>query len=83
MAESDNTPDQEGFGEASLGDAQSSNPPPDPEMLRTDGAPGPLQDKASGIPEPRGEEPDPEDPEEELETEEAELPDAVKRARGG
>ncbi|MFL5892428.1 MAG: hypothetical protein ACJ75I_06750 [Solirubrobacterales bacterium] len=26
-------PDQEGFGEASLGEAQSSNPPADPEML--------------------------------------------------
>lgn len=26
-------PEQEGFGEASLGDAQSSDPPPDPEML--------------------------------------------------
>ncbi len=27
-------PDQEQFGEASLGQAQASNPPPDPEMLR-------------------------------------------------
>ena len=27
-------PDQEGFGEASLGEAQSENPPPDPEYLR-------------------------------------------------
>lgn len=26
-------PDQEGFGEATLGEAQSENPPPDPEML--------------------------------------------------
>jgi hypothetical protein len=26
-------PDQEGFGEATLGEAQSSDPPPDPEML--------------------------------------------------
>jgi hypothetical protein len=29
-------PDQEGFGEASLGEAQSSNPPPDPEMIEDD-----------------------------------------------
>jgi hypothetical protein len=27
-------PDQEGFGEASLGEAQGENPPPDPEMIR-------------------------------------------------
>jgi hypothetical protein len=27
-------PEQEGFGEASLGEAQSENPPSDPEMLR-------------------------------------------------
>jgi len=26
-------PDEEGFGEASLGDAQSSNPPDDPDMI--------------------------------------------------
>ena len=31
--ESGPRPDQEGFGKASLGEAQSSNPPPDPEML--------------------------------------------------
>jgi hypothetical protein len=29
-------PDEEGFGEASLGEAQSSNPPSDPEMIRPD-----------------------------------------------
>jgi len=28
--------DQVGHGEASLGDAQSSNPPDDPEMIRDD-----------------------------------------------
>ena len=28
--------DQEGFGEASLGEAQSSNPPSDPEMISDD-----------------------------------------------
>jgi hypothetical protein len=26
-------PDEEGFGEASLGEAQSSNPPADPDMI--------------------------------------------------
>jgi len=26
-------PEREGFGEASLGEAQSSDPPPDPEMI--------------------------------------------------
>ncbi|HLM31647.1 MAG TPA: hypothetical protein VK326_08315 [Solirubrobacterales bacterium] len=26
-------PEREGFGEASLGEAQSSDPPPDPEMV--------------------------------------------------
>ena len=34
MTEStDPRPEQEGFGEASLGDAQSENPPVDPEYL--------------------------------------------------
>jgi hypothetical protein len=34
MTESpDPRPDQEEFGEASLGEAQSENPPADPEML--------------------------------------------------
>lgn len=27
-------PDEEGFGEAGLGEAQSSNPPDDPDMIR-------------------------------------------------
>jgi hypothetical protein len=29
-------PDREDFGEVSLGEAQSSNPPDDPEMIRDD-----------------------------------------------
>jgi hypothetical protein len=33
MTESNPNPDQEGFAEASLGDAQSENPPADPEYL--------------------------------------------------
>jgi hypothetical protein len=33
-------PDREHFGEASLGEAQSSDPPPDPEMLRDEGDEG-------------------------------------------
>ena len=32
-------PDREDFGEASLGDAQSSNPPDDPEMIELDADP--------------------------------------------
>ena len=32
-------PDEEGFGEASLGDAQSSNPPDDPDMIEPDADP--------------------------------------------
>ena len=36
MTESGPRPDQEGFGEASLGEAQAENPPPDPEMIRDD-----------------------------------------------
>lgn len=31
--------DQENFGEADLGDAQSSNPPDDPEMIEPDADP--------------------------------------------
>jgi hypothetical protein len=33
MADEHGSEEQEGFGEASLGDAQSSNPPEDPEMI--------------------------------------------------
>ncbi len=37
MTESpDPRPDQEGFGESSLGDAQSENPPEDPEYIEDD-----------------------------------------------
>lgn len=36
---SDNAADRVDGGEASLGDAQSSNPPVDPEMLEPDAAP--------------------------------------------
>jgi len=32
-------PDEEHFGEASLGEAQSSNPPDDPEMIEPDADP--------------------------------------------
>jgi hypothetical protein len=32
-------PDEEGFGEASLGDAQSSNPPDDPDMIEPESDP--------------------------------------------
>jgi hypothetical protein len=32
-------PDREGFGEADLGEAQSRNPPDDPEMIEPDADP--------------------------------------------
>ena len=32
-------PDEVGFGEAGLGDAQSSNPPDDPDMIEPDAGP--------------------------------------------
>lgn len=39
MSESRKGADRVGHGEASLGDAQSSNPPDDPEMIADDAAP--------------------------------------------
>ena len=39
MERSGSGPDREDFGEASLGDAQSSNPPDDPEMIDPDADP--------------------------------------------
>ena len=35
----EHTPDRDDFGEASLGEAQSSNPPDDPEMIELDADP--------------------------------------------
>ncbi len=44
----DPRPDQESFGEASLGDAQSENPPKDPDMLDDDqDAEAPREDEAA------------------------------------
>jgi hypothetical protein len=37
--ESTGGPDRENFGEAGLGEAQSSNPPDDPEMIEPDADP--------------------------------------------
>ncbi len=39
MERSGSGPDREHFGEASLGEAQSSNPPDDPEMIEPDADP--------------------------------------------
>jgi hypothetical protein len=39
MERLDPGPDREDFGEASLGEAQSSNPPDDPEMIEPDADP--------------------------------------------
>ena len=41
MADEHGSEEQEGFGEASLGEAQSSDPPSDPEMLENDQDAGP------------------------------------------
>jgi hypothetical protein len=48
--------DRVGHGEASLGDAQSSNPPADPEMIEPDAAPLDAEDDPRPPPEPRGNE---------------------------
>jgi hypothetical protein len=39
MERSGPRPDEEDFGEAGLGDAQSANPPDDPEMIYADADP--------------------------------------------
>ena len=39
MERPDSGPEREDFGQASLGDAQSSNPPDDPEMIEPDADP--------------------------------------------
>jgi hypothetical protein len=39
MSPPESHPDQEGFGQAGLGDAQSSNPPADPEMIEPEADP--------------------------------------------
>ena len=39
MERSDPRPDEENFGEASLGEAQSDNPPDDPEYIEPDADP--------------------------------------------
>jgi hypothetical protein len=39
MERSGGGPDRENFGEASLGEAQSSNPPDDPDMIEPDADP--------------------------------------------
>ncbi|MFL5846188.1 MAG: hypothetical protein ACJ762_15985 [Solirubrobacteraceae bacterium] len=60
MSESHEGADQVGHGEASLGDAQSSNPPADPEMIYEDAAP--LDASTELDPPEEGEERDVEDP---------------------
>lgn len=47
-------PDQEGFGEASLGEAQSSNPPADPEMIEDEPVPQEGHEPADTQEEPSG-----------------------------
>ena len=54
--------DRVGPGEASLGDAQSSNPPDDPEMIEPDAAPLDADVDYEGEPPEPAEERDNEDP---------------------
>ena len=61
MTEHGDGADQVGHGEASLGEAQSSNPPVDPEYIEEDAAPLDA-DTDLDTPEPGGEERDLDDP---------------------
>ena len=47
MADEHGNEEQEGFGQASLGEAQSSNPPEDPEMINDDAGEDPDAEPAS------------------------------------
>ncbi len=58
----DDAADRVDGGEASLGDAQSSNPPADPEMLAPDAAPLDADTDYEGEDPPEPEERDGEDP---------------------
>ena len=56
--------DREGFGQASLGDAQSSNPPDDPDMIEPDADPLDTDVEDADLFLGDEDEPTPEDPEE-------------------
>jgi hypothetical protein len=62
MTPTDEGADQVGHGEASLGDAQSSNPPDDPEMIEDDAPPVDADTDFEGEGDPPPEERDNEDP---------------------
>ena len=62
MTPDDEGADRVGHGEAGLGDAQSSNPPDDPEMIRDDAAPLDADVEFEGEGEPPEEPRDNEDP---------------------
>jgi hypothetical protein len=74
--EHDPKPDQEGFGEATLGEAQSSDPPSDPEMIR---------DEADEDPAPAGVQEGEPSGAEDIEHDPAYNPDdpELKRLKGG
>jgi hypothetical protein len=48
-AKSDSGPQREGFGQASLGEAQSSNPPADPEMIEDEGGTQDTEPEGTGM----------------------------------
>lgn len=50
MESPDQHPEQEGFGEASLGEAQATDPPLDPEMIDESANPTPDDGDAPGDP---------------------------------
>jgi hypothetical protein len=62
MTPTDEGADQVGHGEASLGEAQSSNPPDDPEMIEDDAPPVDADTDFEGEGDPPPEERDNEDP---------------------
>jgi hypothetical protein len=62
MTPDDEGADRVGHGEAGLGEAQSSNPPDDPEMIRDDAAPLDADVEYEGDGEPPEEPRDNEDP---------------------
>ena len=62
MTPNDEGADRVGHGEAGLGEAQSSNPPDDPEMIEDDASPVDADVEFEGEGDPAPEERDNEDP---------------------
>jgi hypothetical protein len=75
MTDQASRPDQEGFGEASLGEAQSSNPPNDPEMIRDESEQSGTSGDASSAEEDTDDAAKVEHAESEADADETDLPD--------